>query len=107
MLQLNRLKVIYQKEKTSQPLVELSQLLRVWVLQKFADSQIPGLEGEPWLQFLDQQTGTQVFTQGAGRLLLTAPYEREPQGNILELFTVVESWIKSTSKLTSKQSGDQ
>lgn len=50
----------------------LSELLRR--AARLADPLAPALQGEAWLAFLDRYTGDSAFTQGAGRMLLDAPY---------------------------------
>ncbi len=38
---------------------------------------IAGLSSEAWLNWLDEQTRTQAYSQGEGRILLTGPYQRQ------------------------------
>lgn len=48
---------------------ELSDLLKRLALTHYPRSLISPLNGERWLQFLDEISGTNFFTQGDGKLL--------------------------------------
>lgn len=80
------------------PLVyqDLSTLLRRIALLTHERIEVAHLTGEAWLQFLDEQCQTQLFSRDIGRLLLSAPYfpsntqvvSPEP------LLKITEEWIK-------------
>jgi len=81
-------------EKTRQ----LAVLLRRTCLSVYPREEVAGLVGEQWLAFLDGPLGGQDFSAGAGRLLLEAPYRREPQGDLDALFKLCRAWIKRLPK---------
>lgn len=71
----------------------LSTLLRRYALTVFPRTQVAALSGEAWLRFLDSHADGEHFQRGAGRLLLDAPYLRQPQVSE-ELVLLVEQWIR-------------
>jgi hypothetical protein len=59
---------------------------------------VPGLVGERWLAYLDGRWQRDAFVQGAGRLLLAAPYarpERVESARALELVSLCTQWLKA------------
>lgn len=80
------------------PLVyqDLSTLLRRIALLTHDRIEVAHLTGEEWLNFLDEQCQTQLFSRDIGRLLLTAPYfpGNETIANPEPLLKVTEAWIK-------------
>ncbi|MBF0339644.1 MAG: DUF4381 domain-containing protein [Magnetococcales bacterium] len=74
---------------------ELSALLRRVALQRHPAHQVAGLSGEAWLKFLDQDMEARPFSRGAGRVLLTAPYEPGSAGNLDELVAVCRRWLQA------------
>ena len=77
-------------------LAELSLLVRRTALAAFPRETVAPLAGGAWLAFLDRSYGGQGFSQGAGRLLVSAPYQRvPPQGSELRsLAELVRQWIR-------------
>ena len=77
-------------------LAELSLLVRRTALASFPRETVAPLAGGAWLAFLDRSYGGQGFSQGAGRLLASAPYQRvPPEGSELRsLAEIVRQWIK-------------
>jgi len=51
----------------------LSLLVRRTVLGAFSRETVAPLAGSAWLNFLDRSYGGEEFSQGAGRLLISAP----------------------------------
>lgn len=94
---LNRLKYDLILEE-HYPLVyqDLSTLLRRIALLTHERNEVAHLMGEDWLNFLDRQCQTQLFSQDIGRLLLSAPYFPSHQAvvNPEPLLKVTEEWIK-------------
>ncbi|MBY0377411.1 MAG: DUF4381 domain-containing protein [Gammaproteobacteria bacterium] len=80
------------------PLVyqDLSTLLRRIALLTHDRVEVAHLTGEEWLNFLDAQCQTQIFSRDIGRLLLSAPYfpGNESIANPEPLLKVTEEWIK-------------
>lgn len=83
---------------------ELSALLRRASISVYHRKDTASLTGEAWLKFLDQNLGDQRFTQGPGRLLMEAPYQRRPVMDASDLLRLCEDWIQS---LPDKPAGDR
>jgi hypothetical protein len=88
---------------------ELSILLRRIALssQLTEQEQVAGLIGEDWLRFLDNHNTTKnpqkstAFQQGAGRILLTAPYQNRVDTEEIEaLLTLCRQWIERSPNTT-------
>ncbi len=89
----------------SERLQRLSTLLRRAALSIYPRDEVAGLTGDDWLHFLDRAMDTRQFSQGAGRLLLEAPYrafiaadDSAKEGAIL--FALCRQWI---SQLPAKR----
>ncbi|WP_197423187.1 DUF4381 domain-containing protein [Bradyrhizobium valentinum] len=76
--------------------MRLSVLVRRTALGAFAREAVAPLAGPAWLAFLDRSYGGQEFSQGAGRLLISAPYQRTPpdRDQLEALADLVHRWIK-------------
>lgn len=76
--------------------LELSRLVRRTALAAFPRETVAPLTGSAWLTFLDSSYGGRDFSQGAGRLLASVPYQHMPQKSIrLQALTrLVRKWIK-------------
>ncbi len=74
----------------------LSVLLRRTALAAFPRETVAPLAGTAWLAFLDRSYGGQEFSQGAGRLLISAPYRRAAPGDdeVEALVGVARRWIR-------------
>ena len=74
----------------------LSLLVRRTALGAFSRETVAPLAGSAWLNFLDRSYGGEEFSQGAGRLLISAPYQRAvPNRDQLdELVNLVRRWIR-------------
>jgi hypothetical protein len=79
-------------------LIQLSALLRRTALARYPRQEVAGLQGEAWLQFLDQTSQTTAFTEGPGHVLITGPYQRHVTAKIETIFGLVENWIKQVCK---------
>lgn len=55
---------------------ELSELLRRAMLAYAPRSEVAGLTGDRWLEWLDQDLDDKPFTRGAGRHIESLPYQR-------------------------------
>lgn len=89
--ELNRL------ERDDLPTVEkvrqLSTLLRRIGLSTADRTEVAGLTGQAWLEWLDQPLGEPRFSRGPGRLLLDAPYRPTVEGELGELFALSRDWL--------------
>ena len=85
----------YKAEHDAKATVQaLSVLLRRLSISTFPRVDAAGLTGEAWLQFLDKGMTGERFTQGAGRILIEAPYRQQVEGEELgTLFDLCEAWI--------------
>jgi hypothetical protein len=71
----------------------VSTLLRRCAVSRFSASNVAGLIGEPWLEFLDRHGGNQEFMRGPGRILLTGPYAPQPMVDTNVLAGIARRWI--------------
>ncbi|MCD6045930.1 MAG: hypothetical protein K0R48_1093 [Gammaproteobacteria bacterium] len=94
---LNRLKSDLILEE-QYPLIyqDLSTLLRRIALMTHERGDVAHLTGDDWLNFLDAQCQTQLFSRDIGRLLLSAPYfpGNKSVANPEPLLKVTEEWVK-------------
>lgn len=74
--------------------VELSHLVRRVALATFPRSQVAGLSGQSWLQFLDTTGHTNQFSDGPGQSLRSGPYQQRQAGSAADLIPLIERWIK-------------
>ncbi len=61
-----------------------------------AQPDVPGLIGEPWLEYLDSRWPRDTFARGPGRALLAAPYARPhsiERTAALELTALCADWL--------------
>ena len=77
-------------------LAELSLLVRRTALAAFPRETVAPLAGPAWLAFLDRSYGGQGFSLGAGRLLVSALYQRAPPDSteVRSLADLVRKWIR-------------
>jgi hypothetical protein len=76
--------------------MRLSVLVRRTALGAFPRATVAELVGPAWLAFLDRSYGGQEFSKGAGRLLISAPYQRVSVSpdQAAELAGLVRRWIR-------------
>jgi hypothetical protein len=76
--------------------VQLSMLVRRTALAAFPREQIAPLSGPAWLTFLDNTYGKPEFSQGIGRLLVSAPYDgiAPTNGQLSSLVDLTRRWIR-------------
>jgi hypothetical protein len=79
-----------------QTATRLSVLLRRTALAAFPRETVAPLAGTAWLAFLDRSYDGQEFSQGVGRLLISAPYRRAVPGDdeAEALVGVARRWIR-------------
>lgn len=73
---------------------KLSQILRRLTIYYYAQDNMAGVYGEAWLNFLDRTGKTDAFSRGEGRILASAPYEKNQPADAQSLIQIVELWIK-------------
>lgn len=82
---------------------QLSCLLRRLAISTDARSEVAGLHGTAWLNYLDQTVPGTPFTQGPGRMLADEPFRqhfvlsgnRIPEQEVLALVQLSRQWIKA------------
>jgi hypothetical protein len=79
----------------AEKLRRLSVLLRRAGLSAYPREDVAGLTGEAWLEWLDRPLGTPRFSQGAGRVLLDAPYRPAGEADMNELMALCRDWLKA------------
>lgn len=75
-------------------IAKLNKLLKQMALTCSRNPSVASLYGQAWLEYLDQTGKTHAFTQGAGRLLISTPYQHQNAKNALPLFKLAEKWIR-------------
>ncbi len=79
-------------------ITEVSHLLRRYALAVFSRSQVAGLSGRSWLEFLDHAGGTNQFSEGPGQSLRSGPYQSQGTASVVDLLPLVERWIRISSR---------
>ena len=87
---------VNQDQQVATYLQQLSIILRRAALSGCGNSYQANLKGEDWLRWLDDQCpeARGGFSSGAGRALLTGPYEANPQADIDALQQLVSLWLQ-------------
>jgi len=79
---------------------DLNVLLKRTALAFWSRTEVAGLSGEQWLEFLDRTGGTNAFSQGPGRLLPNVSYAKPHAHNdfsenqVADLMETAKRWIK-------------
>jgi Domain of unknown function (DUF4381) len=76
----------------------LSRLLRRYAMAVYGREQVAGLTGHKWLAFLNEKGMTNQFTEGAGRVLVSAPYGSQESVQGKELLATVEQWLQGNRR---------
>lgn len=98
MNELGAIKQYYDTHRDDQWLVQrLSTIVRRYAMATFPRTEVAGLVGVSWLQFLDRSGRTNQFTDGVGHLLSSGPYQQQAVVSPVELVQLVEHWIQQVS----------
>jgi hypothetical protein len=98
MAELGAIKRHYNIHQDDQWVVRrLSEIVRRYAMATFPRTEVAGLTGSSWLQFLDRTGGTNQFTEGIGHLLSSGPYRPLVGASAGDLVPVVERWIQHAS----------
>jgi len=95
--ELGRIEQSFDADKAPAELVtRLAVLVRRTALAAFPRERIAPLAGPAWLSFLDSTYDGSEFSEGPGRLLASAPYQRivPDCGEVRSLAAVVRRWIR-------------
>lgn len=88
-------------------LQQLSELLRRVARTSYGGLFNPSIKNKAWLQWLDQSCPElkQKFSTGPGQLLLTGPYQKNPQAELEPLHQLSLEWIRKhkTTKTVRNQ----
>jgi hypothetical protein len=77
--------------------IELSSLLRRVAVSSDSKTNVGGLTGRAWLDYLDQSLKEAPFKNGVGRCLADAPYQKElsPDVDLTALFELAKMWLNA------------
>lgn len=103
--ELSRLRAQAGDVPVAQTLSATSKLIRRVVLAVRPRAAVAPLQGEAWLQELDDICGNSLFSEGFGKLLEQGPYQRDPKlgkDDLNALMDVVNTLIKSAGKEFSR-----
>jgi hypothetical protein len=77
--------------------IELSSLLRRVAISSDSKTNVGGLTGRAWLDYLDQSLKDAPFKNGVGRCLADAPYQKElsPDVDLTALFELAKMWLNA------------
>jgi len=90
----------YDDDSIRQTLADISQLLRRCAVQLSSlnhhPSDVAGLTGKTWLSWLDSQWSRNDFSQGAGRILIDAPYRKGlfDCDDVADLLGISRAWVE-------------
>ncbi|OAI17256.1 hypothetical protein A1359_06185 [Methylomonas lenta] len=89
-----------QPDDKLETLTTLSALLRRTAISTTTRSEVAGLRGQAWLEYLDHCLPDAPFSKGVGRCLADAHYQKsEPDEVDFEaLFNLCERWLKQQGK---------
>lgn len=90
-------------EDTREKVRQIAILLRRTALSVYPRADVAGLVGDEWLAFLDIPLKRKDFSEGAGRLLIEAPYRREVDTDLDALFTLCREWVKRLPKQAGRR----
>jgi hypothetical protein len=65
-------------------------------------SESASLTGNEWLALLDESVSGEQFTQGPGRILVEAPYQRNPDIDSDTLLSLCHEWIENVTQAHGK-----
>ncbi|WNM61132.1 DUF4381 domain-containing protein [Candidatus Nitrospira neomarina] len=103
MNELSAIKQHYDTHRDDQWLIQrLSIMIRRYAIASFPRTEVAGLAGISWLQFLDRSGRTNQFTDGVGRLFSSGPYQQQTAVSAAELVPLVEQWIRQVTPPTGK-----
>ena len=75
----------------------LSEIVRRYAMATFPRTEVAGLAGSSWLQFLDRTGRTNQFPEGVGHQLSSGPYRPHGAASVSELVLLVDHWIQHVS----------
>jgi hypothetical protein len=90
----------FARERTSAHLARIGLLMRRLALSRFPRERVAALTGAAWLRFLDESGGSGRFSDGPGRILASAPYQRSvPADMDVDAFiALVREWVATNTR---------
>ena len=99
MKEFDRITVDYRTHNDSIKLSQqLSILLRRIAISIMPRSEVAGLTGEMWLEYLDKLSGKTILCSDTGRQLLQAPYRKGVAVDGDALLATCRQWIATVSR---------
>lgn len=99
LFRLKQLREQYQREADNVALaMELSTLMRRATLSLYPRFEVASLQGEVWLHFLDETGDTREFSEGVGRMIISAPYQSQAKFPVDDVFQLITAWINAAMK---------
>lgn len=75
-------------------LAQVSVLIRRVALVGKPRSEVASLTGVAWLRYLDGDRDDGEFVNGAGQVLLAAPYQQSPELDLDQFVGLVKRWLR-------------
>jgi Domain of unknown function (DUF4381) len=72
----------------------IAEVLRRTAMAGYGRMNVAALTGEDWLAFLDKSFGGTGFSDGPGKVLITAPYRANTIANDAALIALAENWVR-------------
>jgi len=74
---------------------ELSLFIRKALVAKRGNAEIAGLVGADWLDYLDDVSGTKLFSEGGASIVATSPYRKQDEDlDLTDLISATTSLVK-------------
>ena len=89
-----------QHQDTQQLASELSILLRRVSISRYPRTDVAGLTGQAWLNFLNAQTKS--FDTDSANAILNGPFQRQPDINSSALINACRCWIDQLQPVKGK-----
>jgi hypothetical protein len=107
LLELEKIRETYHQNLNPAVLARsISTLLRRVCLSYYPDTNVPGMTGAQWLDYLDSKADTKGFQTENGNILALAPYVPErkcPRYDAEALLALSEAWIQTQPKKGQQQ----
>ena len=86
---------------------QLASNLSIWLkkvcLYAFPDKSVAGLTGRGWVEFLDNNSNNNEFTNGAGKVFADSIYSNDVKINAAAVIELCEKWLASVKPELIKQ----
>lgn len=86
---------------------QLATNLSIWLkkvsLYAFPDHSVAGMTGQRWLEFLDNKSKNNEFSDGAGKVFADSIYSNDVKVNAAAIIKLCEKWLASIKPELIKQ----